>query len=90
MKKTVNSAYLDSNYSKITKIVIPNTMNSPILTRSLSSQDDTMQRECEKAQKLYRQSLEEAEQEKEEKNPNLSTRTRTIVPNETRSTEQRT
>ncbi|CAF1082791.1 unnamed protein product [Adineta steineri] len=64
---TVRSVYRDPNYSKIAKIVLPNTMNSTNMTRLSGSQDDGIQRECDLAQQAFRQSIEDVERETEEK-----------------------
>ncbi|CAF2990323.1 unnamed protein product [Rotaria socialis] len=63
--KTVKRAYLDPNYSQITKIVLPPRVNSS--PRMASSQDETCQRECELVQQIYRQSIADADREIEEK-----------------------
>jgi hypothetical protein len=64
---TIDNVYDDPNYSKIAKIILPTTMNSLNMTRLSGSQDDNIQRECELAQQIYRQSVEDSERETEEK-----------------------
>ncbi|CAF1136887.1 unnamed protein product [Rotaria sordida] len=64
---TVKDIYLDSNYSKITKIVLPTRINGLPMTNFLGSQDETFQRECELVRQLYRQSIDDADRETEEK-----------------------
>ncbi|UJR15487.1 hypothetical protein I4U23_002430 [Adineta vaga] len=64
---TVKDTYFDPNYSKITKIVLPSTMNSSSLARLSASQNENFQREYELVQQLYRQSIEDADRQTEEK-----------------------
>ncbi|CAF0800607.1 unnamed protein product [Rotaria sp. Silwood1] len=65
--KTVKNIYLDPNYSKITKIILPTRISSLPMTGFLGSQDETFQRECELVRQLYRQSIDDADRETEEK-----------------------
>ncbi|CAF4453468.1 unnamed protein product, partial [Adineta steineri] len=65
--KTVKNAYSDPNYSKITKIILPCSLNNSSMTRLSALQSENFQREYELVQQLYRQSLEDADQETEEK-----------------------
>ncbi|CAF0997948.1 unnamed protein product [Adineta steineri] len=65
--KTVKNAYSDPNYSKITKIILPCSLNNSSMTRLSALQSEKFQREYELVQQLYRQSLEDADQETEEK-----------------------
>ncbi|CAF1471205.1 unnamed protein product, partial [Adineta steineri] len=65
--KTVKNAYSDPNYSKITKIILPCSSNNSSMTRLSALQSENFQREYELVQQLYRQSLEDADQETEEK-----------------------
>ncbi|CAF3171666.1 unnamed protein product [Rotaria sp. Silwood2] len=62
-----NTVYHDPSYSNIAKIVLPNKMNSINMPRLSSSQDEIVQRECELAQRMCRQSIEDIERETEEK-----------------------
>ncbi|CAF5043037.1 unnamed protein product, partial [Rotaria sp. Silwood1] len=64
---TASTVYHDPSYSEIAKIVLPNKMNSINMPRLSSSQDETIQRECELAQRICRQSIEDIERETEEK-----------------------
>jgi hypothetical protein len=57
---------LNPNYSKITKILLPKGIIKPSTMR-VSKLTTTYQRECELVQQLYRQSLEDADRETEEK-----------------------
>ncbi|CAF1244671.1 unnamed protein product [Rotaria sp. Silwood1] len=64
---TASTVYHDPSYSEIAKIVLPNKMNSINMPRLSSSQDENIQRECELAQRICRQSIEDIERETEEK-----------------------
>lgn len=63
----VQEIYHDPSYSKIAKIVLPNTLNSVNSGRFSGSQDELSQTEFDLAQQLYRESIQDLEQETEEK-----------------------
>ena len=79
----MKTAYLDPNYSQITKIILPMAVNESIITRTPGSHgnhpavewprsmspslDDAAPHEREAVQQLYRQALEDAERDTEEK-----------------------
>lgn len=65
--KPIEECYKDPNYSKIIKIILPNGLNNSPMARSPTFQDEIFQREYEFIQQIYRQSLEDADRETEEK-----------------------
>lgn len=60
----IQEIYQDPNYSKIAKIVLPTMLNS---VNSGRSQGEFSQTEIDTAQQLYRESIQDLEQETEEK-----------------------
>lgn len=66
-EKAMKTAYLDPNYSEITKIILPMVVNESIITRAPGSHDDAVPRDRAVVQQLYRQALEDAERDTEDK-----------------------
>jgi hypothetical protein len=63
----MKTVYLDPNYSEVAKIILPTTVNNLSMIRTSASQDEILHRERDLVQQKYRQSLEDAEQDSEEK-----------------------